>query len=138
MIDSFYIGQENSSGMIFKTKEEFLNAISEIIDDTELAPQHYNFDISVEVPPFDYDRLMCYQNLKCGDRIWYTDGTGVIESGTVKNVYVDMTNAKIKTTCFTVDFDDGDYDEFVGDALGDSVFLSEKEACAARFADEED
>lgn len=43
----FYIGEENGSGSEFNTKEEFLNAISECIDEASKKKQKW-FTVTIE------------------------------------------------------------------------------------------
>lgn len=63
--------------------------------------------------------------LKKGDRVWYVDiENGALESGTV---FV-ATCKDGKLDSFSVNFDSGDFDEFLGIAWGDCIFGSKKSA----------
>lgn len=63
--------------------------------------------------------------LKKGDRVWYVDiENGALESGTV---FV-ATCKDGKLDSFSVNFDSGDFDEFLGVAWGDCLFGSKKSA----------
>lgn len=63
--------------------------------------------------------------LNKGDRVWYVDiENGALESGTV---FV-ATCKDGKLDSFSVNFDSGDFDEFLGVAWGDCLFGSKKSA----------
>ena len=47
-IKSFYIGQENTSGIICESKEEFLQYLSEEIDRIDEEGEFEHFDIMIE------------------------------------------------------------------------------------------
>jgi hypothetical protein len=47
-IKSFYIGQENASGIICESKEEFLQYISEEIDRIDEEGEFEHFDIVID------------------------------------------------------------------------------------------
>ena len=69
-----------------------------------------------------------YTDLKVGAKVWYVDfETGEIETGTLSGVY--FKDGKLDS--FSVDFDCGDFDEFLGKAMGKDFFLSGDDACAA-------
>lgn len=73
--------------------------------------------------------------LKKGDNVWYVDReTGEIEGGTVFSSY--YKNGMLDT--FSVDFEDGDFDEFIGSAWGTCIFGSQKYAEAALIKGEEE
>lgn len=73
--------------------------------------------------------------LKKGDKVWYVDReTGEIEGGTVFSSY--YKSGMLDT--FSVDFDDGDFDEFLGSAWGTCIFGNQKYAEAALIKREED
>lgn len=66
--------------------------------------------------------------LKKGDKVWYCDKeTAEIESGTVVSAF--YKNGKLES--FSVDFDSGDFDEFVGSVFGTCFFKSCEAAEAA-------
>lgn len=63
--------------------------------------------------------------LNKGDRVWYVDiKSRVLESGTV--FIVEYKDGKLDS--FSVNFDSGDFDEFLGIAWGDCIFGSKKSA----------
>ena len=63
--------------------------------------------------------------LNKGDRVWYVDiESGVLESGTV--FIAEYKDGKLDS--FSVNFDSGDFDEFLGVAWGDCLFGSKKSA----------
>lgn len=63
--------------------------------------------------------------LNKGDRVWYVDiESGVLESGTV--FAVEYKDGKLDS--FSVNFDSGDFDEFLGIAWEDCIFGSKKSA----------
>ena len=65
--------------------------------------------------------------LKKGDKVWYCDKeTAEIESGTVVSAF--YKNGKLES--FSVDYDSGDFDEFVGSAFG-TCFVKSCEAAEA-------
>lgn len=47
-IKSFYIGQVNASGIIYESKEEFLQYLSEEIDHIDEEGEFEHFDIMIE------------------------------------------------------------------------------------------
>ena len=72
--------------------------------------------------------------LKKGTPVWYVDNkTGEIESGKV--VVTSYKDGKLDS--FSVDFECGDFDEFVGSALGDCVFESKEQAEAALMMEQD-
>ena len=72
--------------------------------------------------------------LKKGTPVWYVDNkTGEIESGKV--VVASYKDGKLDS--FSVDFECGDFDEFVGSALGDCVFESKEQAEAALMMEQD-
>lgn len=63
--------------------------------------------------------------LKKGTPVWYVDtDIGEIEPGTVASVYYKAG----KLESLGVDFEDGDFDEFFGSALGSCIFDSMEKA----------
>lgn len=67
--------------------------------------------------------------LKPGDDIWYADPDEMqLEHGTI---YLVSYNASGKLDSFSVDFDNGDFDEFIGEALGSHFFRDKDDALAA-------
>ena len=63
--------------------------------------------------------------LNKGDRVWYVDiERGVLESGTV--FIAEYKDGKLDS--FSVNFDSGDFDEFLGVAWGDCILGSKKSA----------
>ena len=69
--------------------------------------------------------------LKPGDDIWYTDSDEIqLEHGTI---YLVSYNASGKLDSFSVDFDNGDFDEFIGEALGSHFFKDKEDALEAMF-----
>lgn len=97
-----------------------LNAIENILGD------NYDLDHLRELVQADRDgRCVIYPKegvLNKGDRVWYVDiKSGVLESGTV---FV-ATCKDGKLDSFSVNFDSGDFDEFLGIAWG-IAFLEAK------------
>lgn len=67
--------------------------------------------------------------LKPGDDIWYTDSDEMqLEHGTI---YLVSYNASGKLDSFSADFDNGDFDEFIGEALGSHFFKDKEDALEA-------
>ena len=76
-----------------------------------------------------------YLNLRHGDDIWYADDDeNIVEHGTIHHVLIK--NNKVDT--FSVNFDDGTFDEFDGCGLGVHYFLDEMSARDALVRNQEE
>jgi len=75
------------------------------------------------------DLVDCQTSIRKGSPIWYVDfESGEIEKGTVFSVQLKDGNID----SFSVDFEEtGDFDEFVGRAIGDCFFVSKDMAESA-------
>jgi uncharacterized Zn-binding protein involved in type VI secretion len=66
-----------------------------------------------------------YLNLRRGDDIWYADeDEGVVEHGTIHSIHIYNNDVKV----FSVNFDNGDFDEFCGSGLGVHFFMHKVDA----------
>lgn len=100
-----------------------LKSVEDILGDD------YDLDRLRELVQADRDgRCVIYPKegvLNKGDRVWYVDiESGVLESGTV--FIVKYKDGKLDS--FSVNFDSGDFDEFLGIAWGDCILGSKKSA----------
>lgn len=69
--------------------------------------------------------------LKSGDDIWYVDPEEIrLEHGTV---FLASYNDSAELVSFSVNFDDGDFDEFEGTALNIHYFKDKDDAWAALY-----
>lgn len=76
-----------------------------------------------------------YTKLRAGDPIWCVNfEVGEIEPGTISSIY--FKNGTVDY--FSVDFACGDFDEFIGGALGASFFMYKQNASAALIQGESD
>ena len=67
----------------------------------------------------------CFQCLKKDDDIYYIDrDNNEIEHGKLFSI----TFKEREVACFSVNFDNGDFDEFVGEGLGRSFFINKEDA----------
>ena len=100
-----------------------LATIEDILDD------EYDLDHLRKLVQADREgRCIIYPKegvLNKGDRVWYVDiESGVLESGTV--FIAEYKDGKLDS--FSVNFDSGDFDEFLGVAWGDCILGSKKSA----------
>lgn len=66
-----------------------------------------------------------YLNLRQGDDIWYADEEeGIVEHGTIHSIHICNNDVKV----FSVNFDNGDFDEFDGSGLGTHFFMHQIDA----------
>lgn len=120
------IGIPMIQGMPSGVSIERLCAIEDILGD------EYDIDRLRELVEADRDGrcvvLPKEGTPKKGDKVWYVDmETGEIESGTVFLAHYNRGTLD----SISVDFDCGDFDEFLGSAWGSCIFGNYKSAIAA-------
>lgn len=105
-----------------KKLETALSRLAEIEDIIADDSGNYNLDRLTEIMKREKQRS---EMLKTGATVYYTSYDGKIEQGIVSSV--DYDNGKLTT--FGVEFpENGDFDEFFGEAWGDCFFGSEEDA----------
>ena len=105
-----------------KKLETALSRLAEIEDIISDENGNYNLDRLTKIMKLEKQRS---EMLKAGPTVYYVDDNGKIERGIVSSV--DYDNGKLTT--FSVEFpENGDFDEFFGEAWGDCFFGSEEDA----------
>lgn len=131
------------SDYVFMNTPEKLNVVlSRLAAIEDILGDDYDLDRLRDLVEADREgRCAVFPNkiktpiLEKGTPVWYVDyKNGEIERGIIFSV----SQKGEKLDSFSVDFDCGDFDEFIGSAWGDCFFGSKEQAEAALKAGEQD